>query len=174
MRRGLVLARALAVALALVASGCGYRPLRSGLGGHPLVRVERTLVHAPGGEQATIGASAENGARAELSRFGALAEGDGAEVDVLNVEIVRVDERSEGVSVDDLGKPHARGIRLRITARGLVHGHGQSFETVDLDASEVVATSASPLEWDGARTAAARGAARKVGELVAREVLGIP
>jgi hypothetical protein len=165
-----------AASIAALCLGCGYRPLRSGLAGHPHVRVAQTVSHLPGGDGATIGESAATGARAELARFGALSSSSSEEEpDVLTIELVRVDERSEGVAVGDDGKPHARGVRLRLTARGLVTGHGQKFETLDLDAFEVVATSGGDvLSWDAARTAAARGAARKVGAMVAREVLGVP
>jgi len=155
--------------------GCGYRPLRSGLAGHPHVRVAPTIAHLPGGDGATIAESAATGARGELARFGALSSSSGGEEDVLTIEIVRVDEKSEGVAVLDDGKPHARGVRLRVTARGLVSGRGQKFETMDLDASEVIATDGNDdLAWQAARTAAARGAAKKVGAMVAREILGVP
>ncbi len=111
------------------------------------------------------------GARGELAKYGALA-GDDA-TDRLKLEVVRLDEQSEGVEIVE-GKPRARGVRVRLTARGVIEGASGAWETSDLEATELVATSTDALGWDAARGAAARGLARRAGALVAREVLGIP
>ena len=168
-----------ALAVLLVSlGGCGYRPLRSGLEGHPRIRLVRSIVRAPSGGNVSAGDEAELGARGELARFGALAESDGPDVERLTLEIVRIDERSEGAMVvagPNGDKPLARGVRLRVTARGDLEGQGTPFTTADVDAVEVV--SASPddvLGWEAARSAAVRTAARTAGAMVAREVLGIP
>ena len=160
-------------ALAVTIGGCGYKPLRAGLEGKPRIRVVHAMTHAPGGADADVVAETEQGARGELSRFGALADGDGGDVDRLEIEVVRVDERSEGAMVVD-GRPRARGVVLRVTARGDVEGHGARFTTPDVDATEVVATPGDVLGFEGARTAAVRTAARKAGAMIAREVLGVP
>ena len=166
------------VALVLSLASCGYRPLRSGLEGHPRIRLVRSIVRAPSGATVSAGDEAVLGARGELARFGALAESDGPDVERLTLEIVRIDERSEGAMVvvgPNGDKPLARGVRLRVTARGDLEGQGAPFTTADVDAFEIV--SASPddvLGWESARSAAVRTAARKAGAMVAREVLGLP
>jgi hypothetical protein len=168
----------LATIVLVLLGGCGYRPLRSGLDGHPHVRIARAIVRAPAGGQVSAGDEAELGARGELAKYGALADADGPDVVRLTLEIVRIDERSEGAMVIDGpsgGKPLARGVRVRVTVRGDLEGQGEPFTTADFDAVEVI--SASPddvLGWDAARSAAIRTAARKAGAMVAREVLGLP
>lgn len=179
MRR---LARACACcAIAVTLLGCGYRPIRSGLEGHPAIRVVHVAAGSPAGAELDVAADAEVGARGELSRWGALAGegGDAGDVDELRVEVVRIDERSEGETVIDgpaapSSKPLARGIRVRVTARGEVAGHGASFVTSDAEASELVATPPDAVSWEGARAAATHTAARRAGAAVAREALGIP
>jgi len=156
---------------------CGYKPLRTALQGSPHIRVERAVVRAPQGASNAAG-EAESGARAELAKWGALASGDDGKADRLTVELVRIDERSEGETVvpGAFGdKPIARGVRVRITARGDVEGEGGAFTTPDVDVTETVATNGvDALSWDAARQVAIRTAARRAGALVARDVLGIP
>jgi hypothetical protein len=164
MRRAFLL-----LCLALVS--CGYRPLRSGLRGSPRVRVTTATASVAGNAAASLAEEVATGARAELAKWGALASENAT--DRLRLDIVRLDERSEGVEVIE-SRPHARGVRLRMTARGIIEGEGGAFETADVDADELVASSADALAWDAARGAAARGLARRVGAMVAREVLGIP
>lgn len=169
MRRTL----ALMVSLALV--GCGYRPLRSGLAGTPRIRVEAAVAHVPGGAITGIADEAALGARGELAKWGALAGSDAK--DRLRVEVVRLDEASEGIGTIDSPEgalPRGRGVRLRVTARGTVEGPGGRYETRDVEATEVVAAPEDPLAWDALRAGAVRTLARTAGALVAREVLGIP
>ncbi len=116
--------------------------------------------HALGEEVAT-------GARAELARNGALS-GEGVP---LRLEIVRLEELGEGDEVV-ASAPVARGVRIRLVARGAIEGG--DFETEDQEATEVVASGGGVLAFDAARAAAARGAARRAGALVARAVLGLP
>ncbi len=186
---------ALGSALGALSCGCGYRPLRSGLAGTPRIRVEGATAHVPGGETTSLTDEAVRGARGELARWGALADsprspGSAREVDRLRIEIVRLDEASEGVAAIDaeggaaidaegVALPRARGVRIRITARGTIAGPGGRYETRDVEASEIVAAPAfvsagDALAWDAVRAGAVRAAARTVGALVAREVLGIP
>lgn len=142
------------------------------------MRVVRAVVRAPEGANGGASLEAENGARAELAKWGALADGDDAQADRLTIEIVRIDERSEGETIvagPNGDKPIARGVRVRVTARGDVEGSGGAFATPDVDVTESVATgSADALGWDAARGAAVRTASRKAGAEVARAVLGIP
>jgi hypothetical protein len=163
--------RLFAVVLAATVISCGYRPLRSGLRGNPKIRVTGAHANTPGGAQAQIEEEAATGARVELARYGAL--GDGSNDDRLRIEIVRLDERSEGISAT-FERPHARGVRVRLLARGVFEGAAGAFETADVEGSELVATPASAEGWDGARAAAARRAARLAGARIAHEVLGLP
>lgn len=159
----------LLLCVALVA--CGYRPLRSSLRGSPRVRVTNATTLVAGNASASLAEELATGARAELAKWGALAAD--AATDRLRLELVRIEEHSAGVEVLE-GRPNARGVRLRVTARGMIEGEGGAFETPDVEAEELVATPSDPLAWDAARGAAARALARRVGALVAREVLGIP
>ncbi len=165
---------------------CGYRPLRSGLAGAPHVRVVSAHARVPGGAAAWLAEEAATGARAELARLGALSGEDTA--DRLRIEIVRLDELSEGIGVttptgdpgDEVAKGRARGVRLRVIARGVIEGGPTSdtatntFETTDVEVTELVSAPMDATAWDASRSAAARGLARKVGGKVAREVLGLP
>lgn len=181
---------------ALVAlGGCGYRPLRSVVAGAPRIAVDRAEALVPGGRSVDLAGEAAFGARTELARLGALGGGASAEereaIDRLGVVIVRADERSEGVApavgVGGVGgaggadqapvagaMPIARGVRVRVLARGLVRGARGAWETPDLDASDVVATASSAPGWSAARDEAFRELARLVGAKVARSVLGLP
>lgn len=162
-----------AAALALALSACGYRPIRNGLAGAPHVRVEGAHASLPGGAAALVAEEAATGARAELARWGALEDGDAAGVDRLRIDVVRLDEHSEGAEVVE-GRPHARGVRLRLLARGTISGARGSFETPDVEATELVAAPDDALSWEAARAAAVRRIARVAGAGVAREVLGVP
>lgn len=151
-------------------TACGYRPLRSGLRGSPRIRVvSATAVVASNG---WLAEEIATGARTELARFGALA-GASDETDRLKLEVVRLDELSEGAEIVE-GKPRARGVRVRLLARGVIEGASGAWETNDVEATEMVATPGDALAWDAARSASARGLARRAGALIAREVLGIP
>lgn len=159
-----------ALLLGALALGCGYRPLRNGLAGHPQIRVLSGETQVPAGAGADVAEELASGARAELARYGALGAEGG---DLLRLEIVRLDDASEGIAVDE-GRPHARGIRLRVIARGVITGAKDTWETADVEATEMVTASSDPLAWDAARKAAARVVSRRAGAMVAREVLGVP
>ena len=151
--------------LATGVAACGYRPLRAGLAGHPKIRVASAVARIPSAH--ALGEEVATGARAELARNGALAS-DGVP---LRIEIVRFEELGEGDEVV-AGSPIARGVRVRLVARGAIEGG--DFETDDQEATEVVASGGGVLAFDAARAGAARGAARRAGALVARAVLGLP
>jgi hypothetical protein len=160
-----------ALAFVVALTACGYRPLRSGLKGSPRIRVVSSQAVVAGNAHAWLAEEIATGARGELAKYGALAGEDAT--DRLKLEVVRLDELSEGVEVVE-GKPRARGVRVRLTARGVIEGASGSWETSDIEATEMVATSGDALAWDAARGAAARGLARRAGALIAREILGIP
>ena len=97
------------------------------------MRVVHAVAHTPDGAEASAAHEAETGARAELAKWGALDDDDG-KADRLTIEIVRIDERSEGQTIvpGAFGdKPIARGVRVRVTARGDVEGEGGAFATPD-------------------------------------------
>lgn len=174
--RALADARLRALAVAALLSGCGYRPLHHGLAGRPRIQVVAAEAQTPAGAGADVAEELASGARAELARYGAL--GGSESPDRLSLQLVRLDDASEGIAVAD-ARPHARGIRLRVIARGVVRrapsgGAEDAWETADVETSELVPSSSDPLAWDAARRAAARMVARKAGALVAREVLGVP
>lgn len=164
--------------LAVALTACGYRPLRSSLRGSPKIRVASSRAVVAGNAHAWLAEELATGARGELAKLGALA-GEDTATDRLRLEVVRLDELSEGVAVPTLptfedGKPRARGVRIRLLARGVIEGVSASWETSDIEATELVATSSDALGWDAARGAASRGLARRAGAMIAREVLGIP
>lgn len=145
--------------------GCGYRPLKSGLAGNPRLRVASSVARVASLQ--ALGEELATGARAELARYEALS----ASGLPLHLEVVRLEEVGEGDGVvGDL--PSARGVRVRVVARGRIEGG--DYETEDLEATEVLATGSSPNGFEVARSAAARSAARRAGALVARAVLGLP
>lgn len=156
------------IALALALSGCGYR--LAGGASDPL----GPFVVA-GGEARTpyaeVMAAAEEGARAELIRQGAHGEGS-----ALVVEILRVDEQSEAIArAPSRAEPLARALRIVVTGRAFVRrGEATARDTGDLRAVEVIARMESPTQAIVAREEAARRAARRLGELLARRVLGYP
>jgi hypothetical protein len=184
-RRSFLLALPLGPAALLSLGACGYRPLRSVVSGAPHIAVDRAEALVAGGRGVDLASEAAFGARCELARLGALggADGEGRDaLDRLGVVIVRADERSEGVA-PEVGAggsptagamPIARGVRVRVLARGLVRGARGAWETPDLEASEVIATASSAPGWSGARDEAFRDLARQLGAKVARAVLGLP
>lgn len=165
----------MALLLALAWAGCGYRPLLRP-GTHGRLRVGPSMALVADGAGDMLAEELASGARAELARVGALGVDDAR--DVLRLELVRLDDLAEGVALAD-GRPRARGLRVRVWARGSVSpatsGAGATpWETPDVEASELVAASTEPAAWDASRRAAARSAARKAGASVAREALGLP
>lgn len=178
-RRALLVELASLAALPLAAIGaasCGYRPLRGVVAGSPRLVVARADALVAGGRGVMLADEAAFGARAELAKYGALAGGERA-VDRLAVVVVRVEERSEGIELGEGGSARARGVRVRVSARGVVTAGGggePAWETPDLDATEVIATEGSSAAHAGARDEALRALARAVGARVARAVLGLP
>lgn len=137
-------------------------------------------------------AAAEAGARAELARAGQLASCSPRPENscaVMIVEILRVEEVSEGIatasratspraSPDVSAYPLARGIRITVTGRARIRASGAERDlrdTGDLRATEI----ASRGSGDAARVQVDRDeivrlASRKLGERLARRLLGVP
>lgn len=172
MRPGLLFASA-----ALV-FGCGYH--LAGAAGDPLGPFDVT-----GGETRTpyaeAMASAEEGARAELARASALAAG-GQGKTAMVVEVLRVDETGEAPALSRAGGaraegpiPLARALRVTVTGRAtLRHKGAVARDTGDVRAAEVIAPEGDPRAAILARDEAARRAARRLGEILARRLLGFP
>lgn len=126
----------------------------------------------------------EAGLRSGLARAGALREGD-AHPRVV-VEILRIDARSEGIVVGSRGPalggagaqgPLSRGTRVGVWARAWIEraeGAGRERDTGDIQSADVMAVEgdarAEALRFDDA----SRAAARRLGERLARRLLGEP
>jgi hypothetical protein len=165
--------RALAALAALALTGCGYH-----------------LVHAPAdpaGPFAVVGgraytpdaaamAAAEEGARAELARAGELASGASA-AGVIEVEILRVDEVADGITLAP-GRPDlplARGVRVTAVGRARMRRAGAVVrDTGDVRAGETVAAAGGAARGVAVGDEATRAAARRLGEILVRRLLGFP
>lgn len=165
---------ALSLAVALAFGGCGYRL------GHapadplgPFV-VVAGRVYVP--DAASI-AAAEEGARAELARAGELAPG-GATGSV-ELEVLRIDETSEGIALapGKAAMPLARGVRVTVLGRARLRRAGSEAverDTGDLRVSEVAARADGAAAGGLVRDEVGRAAARRLGEALVRRLLGVP
>jgi len=163
------------LALALVAS-CGYRPLYGGERGD-----ERFCVVgvSPLVADSAVVAEVEAGVRSGLAMGGGLRAGAGYPRVV--VEVLRVDAASEGIRAVPVpgapSSPLARGTRVGVLARAWlerVPGGPEERDTGDLRAADVM-----QVEPDARLEAlrlddASRASARRLGERLARRVLGEP
>ncbi len=169
--------------------GCGYRPLyggeRSGdrfavVGASPLVA------------DASVVSEVEAGVRAGLARGGGLRTG--ADYPRVVVEVLRIDAASEGIAAVPGGSrgfsvgglpvapggapsPLARGTRVGVVGRAWVErapGGARERDTGDLRAVDLMGAEGDArleaLRFDDA----SRAAARRLGERLARRLLGEP
>jgi hypothetical protein len=156
--------------VALLAVGCGYQPLRS----FPVAPGE--LFVTSGGAQVpdiTLSADAVYGAQLALAREAQLGKGPYPR---LEVEVVRVDERSSGVRAFE-GRPSARGVSLGLLGRARVldaPGAAPRFDTGDVRVAADVAAEADPRVDTLRRDDALRALARRLGETLVGRVLGLP
>lgn len=167
--------RAVAALVSLLAlAGCGYH--LAGEQRDPLapivVQGGRALV-----PQVEALAAAEDGARSELSRGGALAAGADGE-SALVVEILRIEEISEGIASAPSARgalPLARGTRLAVSGRASLRRGGKvERETGDMRAADTFARDDEAARSLVQRREAIRRAARLLGERLARRLLGYP
>jgi hypothetical protein len=137
-------------------------------------------------------AAAEAGARSELARAGMLAScspsAPSACPAVLMIDVVRLEEESAGIAAADgmslsgspstsSPSPLGRGLRLTVTGRArlLVSGASVARDTGDVRSTFVLsrgdgdAAALTPV-----REQAVRHAARRLGERLARRILGVP
>lgn len=159
--------------LAFVEIGCGYRFAHAPsdpLGPFTIVAGATIVPHS-----AAI-ASAEEGARAELSRAGQLARG--SEGGTIEIEILRVDETGEAIALPaGATSPLGRGARVTVVGRARMRRAGSGAverDTGDVRASEVGARADGAARGMVVSDEAARGAARRLGEILVRKLLGFP
>jgi hypothetical protein len=161
--------RRFALALVLLTS-CGYHPVhavRDPLGPFAVVAGP---VHAP---DADLAAAALEGARAELARAGEL--GDRGAPAAIEIELLRVDETSEGIALSSPGLPLARAVRVTALGRARVRRAGSAAaerDTGDVRASDVVGRGSAAAQALVLRDEAGRAAARRLGEVLVRQLLG--
>jgi hypothetical protein len=117
-----------------------------------------------------------SGVRTELL-VGAASK-DATDYPRVEVEILRVDERSIGVRRGELDDaPLARGSEIVVVGRARVFDGpdaAPSFDTGDMTRAVQFASGASPTLDAAARSRAARDAARSLGRGLGRAVLGLP
>ncbi|MFT3764285.1 MAG: hypothetical protein QM820_01995 [Minicystis sp.] len=159
-------------AIALGVAGCGYRLAHAPADPLGPFTVVAGRVHVP---DAAATAAAEEGARAELSRAGALSAGSDA--GSIEIEILRIDEAGEGIAAGAQDGPLARGVRVTVVGRAVLRRSGSA--AVERDTGDVRASEATARQ-DGAgrgmlsSDAATRAAARRLGEILVRRLLGFP
>ena len=162
--------------LCLLLSACGYRAMYGGGVAERLhVKVVRTLV-----PDVVASDEVASGVREELARDGALEAGD--EYPRVEIEVLRADEASEGISAGASGGPVARGIDVAIVGRArLIRSPGAPPEgdSGDMRAEEVITIDVTGGAVDPRASGfhyadALRAAARRLGRKLARRVLGLP
>jgi hypothetical protein len=160
--------RGIVAAASLLLAGCGYHlanAVSDPLG--PFV-VRGGEVKVP---YAAAIAAAEEGARSELSRSGQLSPGGQGSALVIAVD--RVDEGATGIAAGAAGAPIARGIRITVIGRAWIEAGGSiARETGEVRASEVMAAPGDAATAIAAREEALDRAARRLGERMARQILG--
>lgn len=164
--------RSLAVGLLGLLVSCGYHPLYGGAPPRGLhVHLARAAV-----ANAVVAAEVERGAREVLAREGALLSGEG--YPRLEIEVLRIDETSEGVAATPFITPQARGTRLGVLGRAYVEareGEAAEADTGDMRASDLVT---SPLGDPKAelfgREDTLRAVGRRLGQKLAARALGHP
>lgn len=173
--------------LALSVSGCGYRALYAG---DPGAEAMAVVGIAPLVADASVVAEVEAGVRAGLARAGLLRGGHGYPRVV--VEVLRLDAATEavqalpgGVRTEGAGgegsplplRPLARATRVGVVARAWLEraaGASKERETGDLRTVDVMQVEADARLEALRSDDATRAAARRLGERLARRVLGEP
>jgi hypothetical protein len=165
-------ARVLAGLLACASPGCGYQLAHAPRDPLGPFAVSIGPIHAP---DAALAAEAEEGARAELARAGELG-GRGATSEI-ELTLLRVDETSEGVALASPNLPLARAVRVMVTGRARLHRAGSSAserDTGDVRVTDATARAPSTQASFVGRDEAGRAAARRLGALLVRRLLGFP
>jgi hypothetical protein len=124
---------------------------------------------------AAVASEVLSGAREYLSREGALASGDG--YPMLDIDVLRIDETSEGIAATPANTPLARASRLGVLGRAIVvprTGAAATVDTGDMRASDLVTVPSDPAPELTGRADALRAIARKLGHALAARALGHP
>ncbi|APR77229.1 Hypothetical protein A7982_02576 [Minicystis rosea] len=154
------------------ATGCGYHLAHAPADPLGPFSVVAGRAYVP---DATASAAAEEGARAELSRAGALSTG--SEGGSIEIEILRIDEAGEGIAVGAAGAPLGRGVRITVVGRASLRRAGSNVverDTGDMRASEVMTRADGAARGMAVAESATRVASRRLGEMLVRRVLGFP
>jgi hypothetical protein len=120
--------------------------------------------------------AALSGVRDELSQSGSLESG--SRFPRVVVEVLRVDELPAGIAAVASGSasvPSARGSAIGVVARAWIlesPGTPPVSETGDVRRVEYVGQGSEPLAAEFAYSSAVKSAARRVGEALARRLLG--
>ncbi len=160
-----------AALLALLCAGCGYHALYA----EPAAARYHVHLGRVGVASAAVADEVARGARDELAREGALSAGDG--FPRLEIDVLRLDETSEGIARATGDVPLARGTQLGVLARAYVvraEGAAPELDTGDLRALDLVEAPADPRREVFLREDALRAVARRLGHTLAARVLGHP
>lgn len=160
--------RARLAVLALALTACGYRSVYATPTEKLHVHLAKVVI-----ADAAAATEVENGAREYLQREGALASGDG--YPRLELDVLRVDETSEGIAATAEGTPRARASRLGVLGRGTVvprEGAPATVDTGDVRASDLAAVPSDPGTELTGRADALRAIARRLGQKLAARALG--
>jgi hypothetical protein len=115
-----------------------------------------------------------SGVREELARAGALEGGES--YPRIEIEVLRADERSEGIAAGANG-PIARGTDVAVVARAwIARGPDAQPEadTGDMRAEVTVATDPTTRSSSFHHADAVRAAARRLGHQLATRIMGLP
>ncbi|CAN5229787.1 hypothetical protein BH09MYX1_BH09MYX1_12190 [soil metagenome] len=157
----------LVLAVVLLAS-CGYRSVYAVPSEKLHVHLARVTI-----ADAAAAVEVENGAREYLAREGALASGEG--YPRLEIDVLRIDETSEGIAATPAGTPQARATRLGVLGRATLvprAGEAVSVDTGDVRAADLVTVPSDPGAELVGRADSLRAIARKLGQKLAARALG--
>lgn len=156
---------------------CGYHTFDARDGGDAarlhVVLVRSVVPHAAASDEVV------SGVRDELAREGLLAAGEG--YPRVEVEVLRVDESSEGVAASSSGAalaPQARATETGVVARAWVvssEGGEPARDTGDIRALDVASSDSASAARDAiVHEDTVRAVARRVGARLAKRILGLP
>jgi hypothetical protein len=165
--------RRLAILAAVAVLGCGYRPVHGeATERFAVVRSSSSIPDAVASDEVLAGV------RDELARAGALATGDG--YPRCEVEILRADESSEGISAitgpDGKLSVDSRATRVGVVARAWIARApgGVERDTGDVRAFETVSVAPDARAASFRHTDALRAAGRRTGRRLGARILGLP
>lgn len=171
MKMGVPALRGVVLLLGLLAMGCGYRAVH---GATPAGKLSAFAIVTTESTDAALSAELEAGARGVLGRAGALRGGAGWPR--LVIELVSSELSETGVA--RLGnEPMARAMRARVVGRAFVEASASGpweRETGLVSIEENLAVESRALVESFREEAALRAASRRLGEELARRILGEP